>query len=115
MRLFYLILLLVFSVLACERDFPGVGITVKNDSQDREYNIVKISATVGGKNYYASLKPGERLNIPSPAAGTIRFSRAYKDHTLSYEVHCPARSDRFLLKLIDVHLNRMAGGCTKAE
>ena len=80
---------------------------VKNDSQDRSYNVI----TVSGGGAYGALKPGEKIILPS---GTKNFSveRRYKDYTRSYSVVCPPLSGRgILVKLIDIHVNRIAGGC----
>jgi hypothetical protein len=92
----------------CSHDTPPPGrILVKNDSQDREYNVI----TVSGGGAFTSLKPGERFALP---AGTKTFSvsRRYKDYTRAYSVVCPpiGKSGVFV-KLIDIHVNRIAGGC----
>jgi hypothetical protein len=98
----------MISFSACSGDRPpNDRITVKNDSQDSSYNVITVSG--GGK--FASLKPGEKLVLP---AGTKNFSveRRYKDYTRSYSVACPAIKGRgILVKLIDIHVNRIAGGC----
>lgn len=80
---------------------------VKNDSQDSEYNVI----TVSGGGLSASLKPGERVVLP---ASTRSFSvqRRYRDYTRSYTVECPQPGSRgTFIKLIDIHVNRIAGGC----
>jgi len=98
----------MISLSACGSDRPPDDrITVKNDSQDSSYNVITVSG--GGK--FASLKPGEKLVLP---AGTKNFSveRRYKDYTRSYSVACPPIKGRgILVKLIDIHVNRIAGGC----
>jgi hypothetical protein len=89
-----------------EKAPPG-QIVVKNDSQDRSYNVI----TVSGGGVYASLKPGERTTLP---LGTQTFSvqRRYKDYVRSYSVACPALGEKgIFVKLIDIHVNRIAGGC----
>ena len=92
----------------CQGDRPPDGrIMVKNDSQDRSYNTI----TVSGGGAYGALKPGEKLMLP---AGTKTFSveRRYRDYTRSYSVSCPPLSGPgILVKLIDIHVNRIAGGC----
>jgi hypothetical protein len=92
----------------CSSERPPYGqIMVKNDSQDRSYNVI----TVSGGGTYGSLKPGEKLILP---AGTKSFSveRRYRDYTRSYTVSCPPISGKgILVKLIDIHVNRIAGGC----
>jgi hypothetical protein len=103
-----LLLAIVFTFSACGSDRPPDDrIMVKNDSQDSSYNVITVSG--GGK--FASLKPGEKLILP---AGTKNFSveRRYKDYTRSYSVTCPPIKGRgILVKLIDIHVNRIAGGC----
>jgi hypothetical protein len=81
---------------------------VKNDSLDSSYNVI----TVSGGGMLGSLKPGERIILP---AGTRTFSveRRYKEYIRSYSVACPALQDKgVFVKLIDIHVNRIAGGCT---
>jgi len=99
---------LVATLGACAQERPPDGhIVVKNDSQDRSYNVI----TVSGGGAYASLKPGERLVLP---AGIKSFSvqRRYKDYTRSYSVECPPLTGKgVFIKLIDIHVNRIAGGC----
>lgn len=90
---------------------PDGRILVKNDSQDRSYNTIAVS----GGGAYGSLRPGEKLLLPT---GTKTFSveRRYKDFTRSYSVSCPPISGRgIVVKLIDVHVNRIAGGCVTTQ
>jgi hypothetical protein len=98
--------------LACAGDnVPAGRILVKNDSQDREYNVI----TVSGGGSYASLKPGERFLLPS---GVRSFSvqRRYRDYTRAYTVNCPPLGERGIsMRLIDIHVNRMPGGCKTVE
>jgi len=80
---------------------------IKNDSQDREYNVIKISA--GGASH--QLAPGEFAILPKGVT-SISFSREYKEYTRQYKVSCPGKQNKgIMIKLIDVHLNRMPGGC----
>lgn len=101
-------LVVVCLVLGCSKDTPPPGrILIKNDSQDSEYNII----TVSGGGAFTSLKPGERFVLPG---GTKAFSvsRRYKDYTRSYSVTCPPLGKKgIFVKLIDIHVNRIAGGC----
>jgi len=96
------------AILACAGDSAPPGqIKVKNDSRDREYNTIFVSG--GGAS--ASLKPGEFLVLPK---GTRTFSvqRPYANFTRSYSVSCPALTgDGIVVKLIDIHVNRIRGGC----
>jgi hypothetical protein len=103
-------ILIIFTVLilsGCESAPPDGYIRVKNDSQDSTYNILEVSGGGGG----ASLKPGESTLMPKGTT-TLYFSRAYADHTKRYTVNCPEKlTSGITLKLIDVYLNRMQGGC----
>lgn len=109
-RFCFLVVFLALTSCDSEPDFPGVGITIKNDIRDASYNVIQIQSS-GAVTTSGSLKPGQRMNVPGSGALKFTFSRKYSDHTKVYKVECPARSKRSRLKLIDVHLNRMAGGC----
>lgn len=86
---------------------PDGRILVKNDSQDREYNVISVSVS----GVFKSLKPGEWVVLPSNTR-SFSVSRRYKDYTRSYSVSCPAVKGKGLfIKLIDIHLDRIAGGC----
>jgi hypothetical protein len=101
--------------LGCVEKIPGGEVTVRNDIQDREYNVLivdQISSTNGGSSYQKSLKPGEQSVLPFKGITSIRFSRRYRNHTNVYIVNCPQKFDRRVtMKLIDVHLNKLSGGC----
>lgn len=106
-----LTIMLALSACNSEARVPAGRIRVKNDSMDSSYNVVRVSAN--GRSY--SLKPTESVLLPSGAT-IIRFSRQYADHVKSYTVHCPSKLDSgIMIKLIDVHLNRMPGGCKTVE
>lgn len=86
---------------------PNGRILVKNTSEDKTYNVVEVSA--GGRSY--SLRPGDKALLPK-GVSTIYFSREYADHTKRYTVQCPSNpTNGITMKLLDVHLNRIAGGC----
>ena len=98
---------IIFGLSGCGEKVPDGRIRFRNDSRDSEYNVVKVSA--GGSSY--TLHPTEATLLPR---GTrhIAVSRAYRDYTRRYEVECPGTvKSGFVIKLIDVHLNRMSGGC----
>lgn len=102
-----LVVLMGFS--ACEPSVPKGRIRIKNDIQDSEYNVVRVS----GGGLGASLKPGEMVLMPKGTT-SMSFSRSYKTYARSYKVQCPPmelKDSGFQIKLIDVHLNRMKGGC----
>lgn len=102
----YLLTILLL-LAACEESVPKGRIRFKNDSQDREFNVVNVSA--GG--VVMSLHPGESVLLPARTT-SIAVSRQYKDYTRRYQVSCPPNLPKGItMKLIDVHLNRIAGGC----
>jgi hypothetical protein len=96
-------------VSACLEPGPPAGqIVVKNDSQDRSYNVITVSGSSGGRG---SIKPGERFILPR---GTKSFSveRRYRDFTRSYRVECPPLGERGIaIRLIDIHVNKIPAGC----
>ena len=66
---------------------------------------------VSGSGIHSELKPGEYVILPK---STLEFtvSRDYKDYTRSYTVQCPpVTGSGIRIKMIDVHVNRIAGGC----
>ena len=106
-------LLIALLFLGCSSDapVPQGRIRVKNDSMDRSYNVVRVSA--GGRSF--TLKPGDLALLPK-GASLIHFSRRYADHTKAYTVRCPREQKKGIqIKLIDVHMNRMPGGCETTE
>lgn len=110
MKKHFLTLFLLSVAAACSFDssVPDGRIRVKNDSQDREYNVLQVYG--GGASF--SLKPGEGKLLPM---GTTQFTlrREYKDHAREYDVSCQQKiTSGITVKMIDAHLNRIAGGCT---
>lgn len=96
-------------ITGCESAPPNGRIRIRNDIQDARYNIVKVSG--GGAAY--TLKPGEFALMPK-GTKTMYWSRAYKDFTRNYTVECSSLNENksgIIIKMIDVHLNRMGGGC----
>jgi hypothetical protein len=102
------IILLLFSLFGClNPSVPNGRILVKNDSQDREYNVISVSAS----GMVKSLKPGEFVILPAQTKN-FSVSRRYKDYTRSYSVSCPTVKGKGLfIKTIDIHLDKIAGGC----
>jgi hypothetical protein len=106
-----LLLILVVFLTSCNLidPVPSGRIRIKNDSQDKKFNMLQVS---GGGAYF-SLKPGEAKLLP---AGTSSFSlrRDYQDHAREYSVSCAdfgSDDSGITVKMIDVHTNRIAGGC----
>lgn len=101
-------LILGCSIIGCSGEtVPNGRILFRNDSQDSEYNVIVVNGV--------SLSPGEKTLLSS---GTTRISvsRAYKDRTRYYTVECPdIRGPGISIRLIDVHVNRIAGGCKTIE
>ena len=98
--------LLVLSACMSDSVPPG-RILVKNDSQDKRFNVISVS----GGGLARSLSPGEKVLLPK---GTRNFSvrRQYENFVRAYSVACPPLGSKGLsVKLIDIHLNRIAGGC----
>ncbi len=103
-------------VISCnEKTVPGGRITVRNDILDKSYNAFTVDRVVTSKGfstYKKTLKPNEQITIPLKGVSELRFKRRYKDHSKIYYVECPKEFDSVItLKLIDVHSNRMGGGC----
>jgi hypothetical protein len=94
---------------------PGGRIIVRNDILDKEYNsfyVDQIISAHGMMPYRRSLSPGEQTELPYRNIRQIRFVRQYADHAKVYMVSCPSGLDaEVTMKLIDVHTNRLGGGC----
>ena len=104
--------MLLGTLLGClAEDVPAGRILVKNDSQDKNYNVLSVYG--GGARH--SLQPGDSVILPQ-GTRSITFSRRYADHTKNYIVECPTGVARGIsIKLIDVHVNRIAGGCKTVD
>jgi len=106
--------LLVLLTLGCNSSSRSAELTVRNDIQDQEYNKIIIdqiyhSGGVALSKY--TLRPGEEIPLPFNKITHLQVSRQYQDHSNLYQVTCPAQKKGVLIKLIDIHLNRMPGGC----
>lgn len=114
-RLFFICLLLLSTSSCLDFDRPDKGILVKNDIRDRSHNVIRIDQVAtksGAKGLSFKLSPGGKKLIPYERITALRFSRRYATHTQYYEVECPGGLNRgVVMKLIDVHLGRVAGGC----
>jgi len=101
------ICLALVSCSVFDEPVPKGRIRVKNDSQDREYNVLTVYG--GGANF--SLKPGISVIMPK-GASDLTFIRVYKDYTREYKVRCPRElDDGISIKLLDVHINKISGSC----
>ena len=105
--------IMVIGMLGClcqgcsSESVPDGRILVKNDSQDREFNVISVL----GNGKYAILKPGERVLLP-PETRSITATRRYANYTRRYSVACPKiEGPGIVIKMIDMHTNRMPAGC----
>lgn len=107
------ILLFVFLFGCSDSDTPNSGILFKNDIQDREYNTIELDRIRGGRRSGSqiNLDPGQKILLGS-GVRSFRIRRKYAKYIRTYTVECPAQmSAGIVVKLIDIHLNRIAGGC----
>ncbi|MCB0325329.1 MAG: hypothetical protein KDD69_17220 [Bdellovibrionales bacterium] len=107
---------LLLGLSACgEPKTPGGEITIKNDILDKAYNAIRVDSVRtarGASGYSKTLKPGDEVVLPFKQIRSLRFTRRYADHSMVYIVECPKAFDRRVtFKLIDVHTNRLSGGC----
>ncbi len=112
----FLIFLFFFSSSCNGKDVPGGEITIKNDIMDKEYNsfiIDKVILGTGASSFSTKIKPGEEVVLPRKNVESFRVTRKYEDHSNIYEVTCPKGfKKQVTMKLIDIHLNKIDGGCT---
>ena len=111
-------LALLLLLPACKGGSGRNGVVIRNDIQDREYNEivvdqVKASGMTQAKSW--RLRPQEEVLLPYPRVNGFRVSRRYQRLTRVYTVTCPGSAEGVVIKLIDIHLNRMAGGCRLIE
>lgn len=118
------ILLLFFSTLfmvSCVNDrslnkkVMGGRLVIKNDILDKEFNSFFVDSIITAQGimpYKKFLSPGDRIELPYKKIKKLRFVRQYVDHAKVYTISCPMSLDEEVtIKLIDVHTNRIAGGC----
>lgn len=108
------LLLLSLLFISCEEG-RRIGITIRNDIQDREYNQIvvdQVKASGMTQVFSRTLKPKEEVVLPFSKVIGFRVSRRYQKITRVYQVSCPAAANGVVIKLIDIHLNRIAGGCS---
>ncbi len=112
----FLVLAAIFGAVACGGErVKGGQITVRNDILDKKYNTFIVDRVVtarGATGFRKLLKPGEEAVLPFKAIRSLRFTRRYADHSKVYVVACPKDfGEKVQFKLIDVHTNRLSGGC----
>lgn len=108
--------LVIGFICACNRGaHQDAEIVLRNDIEDKEFNEIVVDHVVsqsGLSSKQYRLRPGEETPLLLRGITALRFSRRYRDFTRVYDVNCAdERSKRVVLKLIDVHLNRLPGGC----
>jgi hypothetical protein len=99
----------LFSLAACDliTPVPAGRIRFKNDLSGEEYSTIRVSA--GGRT--TVLKAGAGELLPS---GTTDISVSYQGPKAlrQYRVQCPRLlTSGITIRLIDIHSNRIAGGC----
>lgn len=103
-------------IISCsEAKVDGGEVVIRNDILDKDYNQIQVDRIItsrGASGYRKVLKPGDEVRLPFKHIRSLRFTRRYADHSKVYIVACPKDFDRRVtFKLIDVHTNRLAGGC----
>ncbi len=98
---------------------PGGRITIRNDVLDKTYNtftVDEVMAGGGSAGFRRTLAPGEQVTLPQKNVTSFRVTRRYEDFSRVYVVDCPEGMDRaVMMKLIDIHSNRLGGGCVLAK
>lgn len=110
---------LICSSVGCNSPSRSAELTVRNDIQDREFNKIVVNQIHYSRGIALNkftLSPGDEVNLPYNKISRFQVTREYSDHSNIYEVTCPIEKKGVLIKLIDIHLNRMPAGCrlTKA-
>jgi len=94
---------------------PGGRIIIRNDILDKEFNSFVVDQVIAGgaqAGFRRELRPGDEVTIPHKHVQSIRFTRRYKDFSRVYLVECPSDLGvEVKMNLIDVHSNRLGGGC----
>jgi|GEM_PF-1260428 len=94
----------------CESDVPAGRIRIKNDFRGKVDSTIKVQA--GGSNHV--LTAGQSVILPEGTTSIIFSYTSSKKGTREYGVRCPADLQRGItIKLIDVHMGKIAGGCEK--
>ena len=104
------------SAAGCRTEkIPGGRLVIRNDILDKQFNtftIDELLTSSGRGDFRKTLRPGDEITVPQKHVLSLRFTRRYEDHSKVYIVRCPEELDEEVrMKLIDVHLNRLSGGC----
>ena len=111
---FGLIIILAFLVACSTDDVPDGKILIRNDIQDKKYNSFVIDQVItdkGAAGIRVKLNPRQKYLIDKTGVRTLRFTRKYEGHEKVYVVSCPEIKSGIVMKLIDVHTNRIDGDC----
>lgn len=116
LKMRHLVIFIAALLTCCQTNAGPPGhIVVRNDILDKTYNqftVDNVIADSGLTGFRVVLKPGTKKTIPNKNIREMRFTRRYKDYSLVYIVKCPPLgNESVLIKLIDVHSDRMDGGC----
>lgn len=119
-KLCLLLCVLLLGPASCgERTVPGGRVIIRNDILDKEFNaftVDDVMTDAGRCEFRKTFRPGDSASIPYQHVRAMRFSRRYRDHTKLYVVTCPDDFDKEItVKLIDVHTNRLGGGCALSK
>jgi hypothetical protein len=115
-----LVALTLGNIISCsEKEVKGGEVVIRNDILDKQFNSFVVDQVVtraGLTGYSKTIKPAEVVALPYRNIHSIRFSRQYEDHTKVYIIDCPDDLDtQIVIKLIDVHSNRLPGGCVLSK
>lgn len=113
------IFFLCFFLLACDEKVPGGAISIRNDIQDKEFNsfrIDQVRTKAGAVLFSQTLHPGDEVSLPYKGIRSFTLTRQYSDHANVYVVSCPPEfSSKVTMKLIDIHLGKVPGGCSLSK
>jgi hypothetical protein len=111
--------LLLASSACSEPEVPGGRITIRNDILDKEYNTFTVDQVLAGgslSGFRKVLRPTQAVTIPFKHISSLRFTRQYEGYSLIYVVDCPDDIHTAIsMNLIDVHSNRLGGGCVLSK
>lgn len=107
-----LIALLVLLLSACDSSVPPGRIRVKNDLWGEVDSTLIVRAA--GSSY--TLTHGQFVILPKGTTSIVISYTHSKKGTHEYGIQCPANIERGVtIKLIDVYMNKIAGGCEKVS
>lgn len=116
MRL-YLILLFLGIFIFVANQASAAEIVFRNDldpnDKGHKIRIQDVRSRNGAINFRHTIEAGEVVTFPGKNIVHFVAIRLYDRWGKAYEVRCPAAENmRVKLKLIDIHTNRIAEGCS---